>query len=214
MSVQLSVKIIVIYKDIDFFLSSVHHCGILNAHTHPFFPTGGFCFAPLLCFMASCTLFQELARLFFILRCILVRSLRDLQIHPRARQDNTRMMTRRMKLINWYSGMHWPDMAIPEIVQMGIKLLSLPHSKYSLRPFSCYPPLNYSRNSRYPLPFFLISDTVNKFISRHLHVFNIYIFSRNSRRYIKSSFTGMVDDIIALPIVSPHTFACSQISEL
>lgn len=84
-----------------------------NYHTHPFFPTGGFCFAPLLCFMASCTLFQELARLFFILLWILVRSLRDLQMHPRATQDRIKMMSSNIKLIIWYRGMQLPDMAIP-----------------------------------------------------------------------------------------------------
>lgn len=86
---------------------------VFNCHTHPFFPTGGFCFAPLLCFMASCTLFQELARLFFILLWILVRSLRDLQMHPRATQDMIKMMISIIKLIIWYSGMQLPDMAIP-----------------------------------------------------------------------------------------------------
>lgn len=63
--------------------------------------------------MASCTLFQELARLFFILLWILVRSLRDLQMHPRATQDMIKMMISIIKLIIWYSGMQLPDMAIP-----------------------------------------------------------------------------------------------------
>ena len=42
-----------------------------------------------------------------------------------------------------------------------------------------------------------------------------YIFLQEIVVAISSRrFTGMVDDVTALPIVSPHTFACSQISEL
>ena len=40
-------------------------------------------------------------------------------------------------------------------------------------------------------------------------LFQEIVVATSSRR-----FTGMVDDITVLPTVSPHTFACSQISEL
>lgn len=89
--------------------------------------------------------------------------------------------------------------------------------KYNLRPFSCYPPLNYSLHKEIaatPFPFssYQIQWT-NLFpviyMSLTYILFQEIVVATSSRR-----FTGMVDDITVLPTVSPHTLACSQISEL
>ena len=188
MSVQLSVKIIVIYKDIDFFF---HHQFIIVE-----FST----LTPIRFFRLAASAWPRSSVSWLLVPCsrnwpVYFSSFAVFWWGLYETYRYTREPDRTTP--GWWPGGWSSSTGTAACTGLTWRLLKLFRwesnsfhcHKYNLRPFSCYPPLFIAqRNSRYPLPLFLISDTVNKFISRHLHVSNIYIFTRNSRRYIKSSF--------------------------